>query len=499
MMQTNQQMFQPFSPREVLDALKYIFDHYNDETKTNGKKLDVQQFLRNHGIRTHKIKVISKEQLETFCSQSVKLLQAVLEEEDFERFDDIFELLFGPGQQWKVNWQCIAKDLLDWKHFLEFEGYYLSKEVLFLQENLSLQTCEASNQGSSSSFNDGMSLCDAARKRFEEGGHVFAENNMKISVVSDVFDCWAMESFSPFFRDRDLDRWGYAQFQGKSVTLSDLGILQPLQQDNLAHINLDVVKFILKEFFAPNGYGVFEQPNGTYKLCLNIANIADPSKLKCILLASYTQNGKTNQMIALVWILFFCHGYGSYLLCRSDSQEYAVLENAIKEFNERFLEWAAHKPQFNYLRSKLFTIRPKTLAQLTLKQLQKESVEDDEGNLLCICRIRILQASNILRANDEIEYMNQCMQNFGVSAEGSNRHKYCVLIDEAQNVHQTLDQKLRLEQSIKSLLKKVAICIEVSATQEGAFVMRSEQAVQMLFIPAKPDYFGYSSHVSAVL
>jgi hypothetical protein len=54
-----------------------------------------------------------------------------------------------------------------------------------------------------------------------------------------------MESF-----DEDLSRWGYTQFQGKFVTLSDLGILRSLQQDNLAHVDLDVIKFILKEFFA---------------------------------------------------------------------------------------------------------------------------------------------------------------------------------------------------------------------------------------------------------
>lgn len=452
------------------------------------------QFLQFHGVNIPQRTIDRPPKSHTIdiFLTNTNILDDAFNGDDFE-FDEMFQR-FGQAKDWIENWNKIGTDILDLNHYLTFREYYWEKSLkLLLVENLGLELCNGSSSAGVTSF----SRDQLFMERFMKGSFWFVGENVGLQLKIDQSDLCKIPDENVdvmFVRDPDLDEYGIVYYQNKRVILKDLGKLKQLE-GQLDHINLGTVILILKEFFVPNGHAVFQQPDGSYKLCLDVVPLPDASDLKALLLASYTQNGKTNQIIALIWILFFCHGYGSYMLCRSDAQEYHILFQAIGEFNKALVEWSKTSMHFNG-DIKQYQIIPKPLSHATFAQLKNSPIMDEDGKLRCICRIRLLQASNAKQAEAEIEYLNNDIQGLG---QVSTRHKYAVIVDEAQNTHQSLEIASQLEKAVLKLMRRVAICIEVSATQEAALVLKSTEKVDMLFIPAKPNYYGYSRRVSMMI
>lgn len=464
------------------------------------RQLEFQQFLINHGIQIDlefilPVFEVSQWLEDVFCNSWPSLDRAFGGQ--YRTFNISFSQHFGQAQEWIQNWPTIAADILNYSHYLKFQDYYQERPLeSLLENNFHLVICEG---GSDIQSVQNVTLEQLAMDYFIRGEAQFREvygtSVLSVSHLSANAFCRINTGVDnmAFRRDHGLDEWGIVRYQNQIVDLSDLSILHPLQGYNFSHINVELVKSILKGFFVPNGHAVFQQPDGSFKFRLDIVSNPDPNELKSMLLTSYTQNGKTNQIIALTWILFFCHGYGTYILCRSDAQEYNVLVTAIEEFNSQLVNWSASSPSFqgNDL-IKRYRIDAKPLSEVTYVQLQKQTLNNPEGHTRCICRIRLLQASNATRAVDEVAFLNE-VQQFGETANG--RHRFAVIVDEAQNARQTIEVVQQLERAVLKLFKKVSVGIEVSATQEASLVLQTNQSVEMLFIPAKPDYFGYARRV----
>jgi hypothetical protein len=448
---------------EVLEALVDIF--------TKVENFPIQTFLKNHGVASVSeicadVSNMRSFVVEYFCACRTAFVRA-LAGENTSTWNRLFKHEMGTIEEWRANWVGISADLLDFQYFLNFPDVYNNKQLTTVE------------------------VCDPVPH---------AEELLLRKMVEDRFVLGATEFRSRYsgsvWKLPDSDgnmhhcRIDVSNIQRLSqrVNVQELASLQQLPIP-FSHINVELVKIILKKFFMPRGLAVFLQPNGSLKLRLNVTpNASQDDVYKSILLTSYTQNGKTHQMIALTWILFFCHGYGTYILCRSDAQEYHVLSSAFRQFNHDLRQWAKGQPEFkgNDLIER-FIIHPKPLPEVSMNQLMTQTLFDAHNRVQCICRIRLLQANNARKAHQEIDFLK------AVQGHGP---KFAVIIDEAQNCHHTLQIQQSLDRAVSDLLATVAIGIEVSATQEPSLIIQNDDKVEMLFIPAKDNYYGYAPSVS---
>lgn len=291
-------------------------------------------------------------------------------------------------------------------------------------------------------------------------------------------------------------------YNGHRVDISEIEPVENYYYDyfadrpELGYINPDFVSEVLKTFFVPNGYCVFDAFDAneeSYKLKVRY-DLKNNNNLK-YLLATYTQNGKTDQMIAMIWVLFFRYGYGSYVFCRSDCQEYAVLTAAFENFNEKLMNHFRHRRD---IRIHEYRIQPVPLSSMTGRSFaSQDHYESSSRYLYCKCRIRILVASNVNSAV-RLEVSDVLGKCYGKHESDKSRFRMAMFIDEAQNAIQSIeaqDGRYALQRAVKACSKLFAITVEISATQEASYLVNNFQSVELLFIPPKINYFGYGKRV----
>jgi hypothetical protein len=157
---------------------------------------------------------------------------------------------------------------------------------------------------------------------------------------------------------------------------------------------------------------------------------------------SPTQNGKSIETVALVWMNFFRYGWASYIFLRSEASEYMSYGKCVCDFNEQLAEYvraqqADGADMWQDTQAELYFVEYLPLETHSRLQeghtLRKE--EDGGETLRCIMRARLLTPKNLERAWVETE-LGIILQHFGLDRAG--QLNVCVLIDEAQDLYRTL-------------------------------------------------------------
>lgn len=257
-----------------------------------------------------------------------------------------------------------------------------------------------------------------------------------------------------------------------------------------------------------------------------------------VLLTAPTQNGKTNEMLALIWTGFFKYKLPSYVFLRSDATAYSDISDSVRNFNQKIVDFLLAKMDSQ----KLIGFDPEhyTLELSTLQASKKVNTDqvvtipvNGRGRrfLKPIVRCRLLTAGNVERAlgPDEIQAI---AAEFGTTADGE-RLNLMVFVDEAQNTRQTLTGgTFKLEKNLfrsyyshhrygllgavhrwctrhgltgivepeslkKSLRRLAALYVEVSATPEATLLVESDSTAQHVQVKMWDNYYGFISSVSS--
>jgi hypothetical protein len=171
-------------------------------------------------------------------------------------------------------------------------------------------------------------------------------------------------------------------------------------------------------------------------------NLVDPAEY-ITLIWSPTQNGKSRETIALVWILFYKYRKLTYMFLHSNGAEYKDLYLKAAEFNDelqKFYEerieegrpdWKDEDPM-NYYVGVLPLDENRTI-------MSSDFIRSDHQfprTLKCTTRARLLTASNVDSAVKRD--LSLIIEHAGV--DKNNQYNFVFIIDEAQNLHRTLLQ-----------------------------------------------------------
>jgi len=255
----------------------------------------------------------------------------------------------------------------------------------------------------------------------------------------------------------------------------------------------------------------------------------DRSNLR--ILTAPTQNGKTQEMLALAWVAFFKHGQSTYLFLRPDATAYSELNDSVHQFNakiEKFVKDNRGGIGFDQvgLTPSSYGLHPVTLQ--TKRRLEPADVREPYPDNHCkaLIRCRLLQARNVENAQCLPEELALMVEGVGVSRDGK-RMNVVVMVDESQNSRQTaflnkhaleralfrpgqgrnirgsarkflqmMEMDEELAENLQGSLRDIAsLYVEVTATPEPTFMLETESTAQILRCKIDADYFGYWSEL----
>lgn len=252
-----------------------------------------------------------------------------------------------------------------------------------------------------------------------------------------------------------------------------------------------------------------------------------------VMLTAPTQNGKTQEMLAMAWVGFFKHGLASYVFLRSDATAYSDIKMSVSSLNEKIMAFCMAKRASGW---RGFCPSDYQLSISVLQDKRAVSREDlyNDPNdawrtLKPIVRCRVLTAMNVKNAQGERE-LGPMVEAFGVT-EDRRRLNLMVFIDESQNTRLSLDgsrtmleknlfgssanmgrcmraaaQRFAAEYGIDAgllinprrtppLRELAALYVEVTATPEPTFIVEADSAAQLIKCRIDDDYYGYAEEV----